>query len=115
MKLENVISWTLRIGVTLSALLVVSGIVLYFAEGDTSVSVSSSFTVTKIFAGVAQADPLAIILLGVIVLIATPVIRVFELLLNYVWNRDRLYVLLSFLVLFFMLAGIILLPILKAG
>lgn len=114
MKLEGIISLTLRTGVILSSILVVSGSVLYFVTGNTSILTSSSFGLNQIATGLAVGNPIAIILLGVVVLILTPVLRVFELFLNYLWEKDHLYVLLSFLVLFFMVFGIILLPILRA-
>ena len=98
----------------LSSILVVSGSVLYFVTGNTSTLTSSSFGLYQIVAGLSVASPIAIILLGVVVLIMTPVLRVFELFLNYLWEKDHLYVLLSFLVLFFMIFGIILLPVLRS-
>lgn len=111
MNLERLIGYTLRTGVILSSLLVVIGSILYFVEGDTSLAVSSNFGVYNVLSELARGDPLAIIFLGVIVLIATPVVRVFELFLSYAWERDKSYILLSFLVLFLMMLGIILLPI----
>jgi uncharacterized membrane protein len=109
--LEKQISLTLRIGVILSSLLVIVGLLLYFVEGNRSLAVSNSFSLFQIFTGLASANPLAIILFGVVVLVITPVLRVFELLLSYLGERDRLYVALSFLVFLFMVIGIILLPI----
>ncbi|MDG6999089.1 MAG: DUF1634 domain-containing protein [Nitrososphaerota archaeon] len=114
MKLEGIISLTLRTGVILSSILVVSGSVLYFVTGSISTLTSSSFGLDQIATGLTAGDPIAIILLGVVILILTPVLRVFELFLNYLWEKDRLYVLLSFLVFFFMVFGIVLLPILRA-
>jgi uncharacterized membrane protein len=111
LNLEKIISYTLRIGVILSALLVIIGLAIYFVEGDRNLSVSSSFDFFQVFVGLARGDPLAIMLLGVIVLVLTPLLRVFELVLSYAWERDRLYITLSSVVLLFMVAGIILLPI----
>ena len=110
MRLERVVSLTLRIGVITASVLVVVGLILYFAEGDMSSLVSSNFNVGQVLAGLARADPLSIIFLGVIVLIATPLLRVLELALDYAWERDRIYVLLSLIVLVLMVVGIVLLP-----
>ena len=98
----------------LSSVLVVSGSVLYFLTGNTSTLTSSSFGLYQIATGLIVGNPIAIIFLGVVVLILTPVLRVFELFLDFLWEKDSTYVLLSFLVLFFMVFGIVVLPILIA-
>jgi uncharacterized membrane protein len=111
-NLEWQISLTLRIGVILSSLLVIIGLGLYFIEGDQSLLVSNSFTLFQVITGLASGNPIAIVLLGVAVLVITPVLRVFELLLSYLGQRDKTYVAFSFLVLLFVVVGIVLLPIL---
>jgi uncharacterized membrane protein len=110
MKLERVISLTLRTGVILSATLVVLGLLLYYAEGTPSVLRTSSVSVYSVFIGLLSLKPESVILLGVIILIATPVVRVLELFVDYLWGRDKMYAALSFVVLFVMLVGIFVLP-----
>ncbi|BBD73079.1 membrane protein [Sulfodiicoccus acidiphilus] len=111
MNLERVVSLTLRTGVILSSALVIGGLVLFYVEGRNTTISSSYFNLSRMAQGLLHLDPLAIIMLGVAVLVATPVIRVLELGINYVAaDRDRLYVALSFAVLALMLIGILLLP-----
>ncbi|MDG6925983.1 MAG: DUF1634 domain-containing protein [Nitrososphaerota archaeon] len=115
MNLERVIALTLRIGVVLSASLVAGGLVLFYAEGLANPPASSSFTLPAVIAGVAGGNPVSLMLLGIVVLVITPVLRVSELALNYLWQRDRLYAVISLLVLLLMMVGIVLLPVFYHG
>ncbi|MEM3670446.1 MAG: DUF1634 domain-containing protein [Thermoprotei archaeon] len=113
MNLERIISLTLRVGVILSSVLVVSGLTLFYIEGGNSHVNTSMYSLVQLFEGLTSAQPVSLILVGVIVLVATPTLRVLELVLNYVWEKDRLYVLLSGLVLALMLTGIIVVPLIR--
>ncbi|MEM3637106.1 MAG: DUF1634 domain-containing protein [Conexivisphaerales archaeon] len=113
MKLERIISLTLRIGVISSAILVVSGLVLFYAKGQSTFIPTNSLSASDVPRLLLAGNPEGVILLGVIVLILTPVVRVFELLLDYLWSRDRVYTILSLAVLCLMLFGILALPILR--
>ncbi|PSN91341.1 hypothetical protein B9Q03_04480 [Candidatus Marsarchaeota G2 archaeon OSP_D] len=108
--LAKIVSLTLRIGVILSSAFVITGLVLYYLEHDKSVYNTSYYSTSTLLQGLAAGKPEAIILVGVIILIATPVIRVLELGLDFVYKKDKLYVLLSFAVLTVMLIGILLVP-----
>jgi uncharacterized membrane protein len=108
--LAKIVSLTLRIGVILSSAFVITGLVLYYLEHDKSVYNTSYYSISTLLQGLAAGRPEAIILVGVIILIATPVIRVLELGLDFVYKKDKLYVLLSFAVLTVMLIGILLVP-----
>ncbi|MEM0075428.1 MAG: DUF1634 domain-containing protein [Nitrososphaerota archaeon] len=111
MKLERIISLTLRVGVVSSALLVVLGLLLFYVEGINSFIPTNQLNAFSVFYGLITGNPESIILLGVMVLIATPIVRVLELFLDYVWSKDRLYIALSLAVLMLMLVGVFLLPI----
>lgn len=110
MRLERVISLTLRTGVIFSTILVVTGLVLYYVENGPSFLPTYEVGILTLFAGLVSLRPEAFILLGVVVLIFTPVARVLELLVEYIWLRDRIYVVLSAMVLSVMLFAILLLP-----
>ncbi|MDG6934330.1 MAG: DUF1634 domain-containing protein [Nitrososphaerota archaeon] len=110
MSLERAISLTLRTGVVASAILVLIGLSLYYAEGTPVMPPTSSLSAFAVFSGLLALKPESVILLGVIVLIATPVVRVLELFIDYLWSRDRIYAVLSALVLTVMLVGITILP-----
>jgi uncharacterized membrane protein len=113
MNLEKIVSLTLRIGVILSSSIVLVGLFLFFVRGNPTLTSSAEFDVAGVLEGIARGNPSAIILLGIIVLVVTPALRVFELLLSYALERDRLYTLLSILVLFFMAFGIVFLPLIR--
>lgn len=113
MSLEKIIGTTLRVGVVLSATLVVLGLTLLYADRSPSHINSSSYGIHQVLVGLISGNPASIVFLGVIVLVATPTIRVLELVLNYAWEKDRLYVVLSAMVLTLMLFGILVLPIIK--
>ncbi|MEM0121079.1 MAG: DUF1634 domain-containing protein [Thermoprotei archaeon] len=108
--LARVVSLTLRIGVILSSAFVVSGLVLYYLDHDKTVSNTSQYSAVTLLQGLAAGRPEAIILVGVLILVATPIIRVFELGLDFIYKKDKIYIVLSFAVLAVMLIGILLVP-----
>ncbi len=97
----------LRFGVSLAALVVLAGGVLslrhpwaaipdysHFNEDGTSLR-----TLSGIFHGFVHRNPLCIIQLGLVLLIATPVARVAVCIVGFARQRDRLYVGISSVVL----------------
>jgi uncharacterized membrane protein len=123
-----VIGWILRVGVTTSALLVVAGVALLFVTGSTGyggsvgelsglVSYSqhaggqgAPFPTTpgEVAAGVAALRPYALIALGLLVLIATPVVRVAASVLLFFLERDQAYVCITLLVLLILIMSFLL-------
>ncbi|WP_158827075.1 DUF1634 domain-containing protein [Mucilaginibacter lacusdianchii] len=105
--MQQVLGWVLRIGVSLSMLVVCMGGVLYlYRHGHATVSYqkftgiphfvhSASGIWNGIFAGRGR----AIIQAGIILLIATPVIRVVFSAVGFVIEKDWLYTGISLLVL----------------
>ncbi|HEY7349789.1 MAG TPA: DUF1634 domain-containing protein [Ktedonobacterales bacterium] len=113
---EEIISWILRVGVLVSAFLIALGVVLLLVTGDTGYAGSvnnlagltqygpnrlTAFPTTPgdVLAGVAQFKPYALIALGLLLLIATPVIRVASSVVIFVLERDYAYVLITLVVL----------------
>lgn len=92
-EMEIVISNFLRIGVVLSAIIVFIGLLMFLVSGKSGYS-GDYFptTPTEIFNGVLLLKPYAIILLGLIILILTPVFRVGVSILVFVKEKDFLYV-----------------------
>jgi uncharacterized membrane protein len=113
LKLERIISLTLRIGVISSSLLVVAGLALYLISGAKSFIPTSELSGIQVIKLLTQGSPEGIILTGVMVLIFTPVVRVLELLFDYAWAKDKIYAILSLAVLTLMLFGIFMLPIIR--
>jgi uncharacterized membrane protein len=120
-----VLGWILRVGVTASAVLIVAGVVLFFFTGSTgysgslnnldslvyySQSAGDRFPTTPgdVFSGLVGLHPYALIALGLLVLIATPVVRVAASVLLFWLERDGVYVFLTLLVLFILIISFLL-------
>ncbi len=125
---EEIISWILRVGVLTSALLIALGVVLLLVTGDTGYS-SSSLSITgleglvqynqnrsgefpttpgDVLAGVAQFKPYAFIALGLLLLIATPVLRVATSVVIFLLERDYAYVFITLIVLLILIVSFLL-------
>ncbi len=112
--LEVVIASMLRGGVSFSALVVLAGGVLFLLHGGAAPDYthfhSASQEVLSIrgtLAGVSHGSSLSIIQLGILLLIATPVVRVIFALVGFVMQRDWLYTLVSAVVLAVLLFSLI--------
>jgi uncharacterized membrane protein len=105
---ELVISYVLRGGVLLSAAIILGGIVLYYVQtfshpGRSGASPSFPHTLGRVWQGLAQGNPQAIIVLGLLVLLATPVVRVAVSVIAFLLERDWRYVVITSLVLLILL------------
>jgi uncharacterized membrane protein len=110
---ELVISHVLRGGVLLSAAIILAGVMWFyvraFAAGGQSRTVSAfPHTLPGVGRGLAHADPLAIIVLGLLVLLATPVVRVAVSMVAFLLERDWRYVVITSLVLLILLLSFVL-------
>lgn len=98
--LEQVIGRLLQIGVLISALVVVvGGIALLIRYGSVPADFQSFrsepselSTLGGIVRGAYRLDSHAVVQLGLVLLIATPIMRVGLTLIAFWWQRDRLYV-----------------------
>ncbi|KLU64522.1 MULTISPECIES: DUF1634 domain-containing protein [Desulfosporosinus] len=97
---ELFISSSLRTGVYLSAMVVVIGLLLYFAIGQSGYQ-SGEFptTIGMVLAGILRFKPASIISLGLLLLIATPVFRVAASVLMFVLEKDYVYTIITLFVL----------------
>jgi uncharacterized membrane protein len=109
-----IVSWVLLIGVSLAAALIAIGLLGSFVVGwrgsliglpHADVPIGSF---DEIGEGLAALRPQAIGQLGLLVLVATPIVRVFTSLVAFAMERDRLYVLLTAIVLTILLASALL-------
>jgi uncharacterized membrane protein len=105
-EMEMEIGSMLRIGVSLSALVVFVGGILYLVRAPQipdyvhfHATADGLRTVAGVFRGVARFDSASVIQLGILLLIATPVVRVVFCVVGFARQRDRLYVVVSALVL----------------
>lgn len=107
------ISLVLRVGVALAAALVAVGGIAYLVQNGRRethyshfASAQSLTTPAAIVRGALALDPAAIIALGLVVLVLTPVARVVLALLAFAEQRDRLYVAFSLIVLTVLFIGL---------
>ena len=93
--MDNAITTLLRIGVLLSVGIIAVGIVIAFVHDPVSFSTSPGphfpNTIGEVIAGARHGSGEAVMLAGLLVLIATPVARVALSIVIFVIERDRLY------------------------
>lgn len=105
----------LRVGMSVSAAVILSGGILYVAHHGRSISDYRQFrgvpaglnTISGIVSGAFHRNDLAIIQFGLLLLIATPVARVVFSVFAFLGERDYLYVAISAIVLLVLLYGLI--------
>lgn len=108
----NLIGWILQGGVILSASIILMGFLLLpLRPGGFSVQRFLSFpqTFSQVWAGLLVLHPQAIIALGLLLLIATPVLRVAVSIVAFALERDRRFVVITALVLAILLLSNVLL------
>ncbi len=111
---ELVMANVLRLGVALAAALVAAGGIAYLFQSwdhetryhNFAGAAASLTTPAAIVRGALALDPAAIIALGLVVLVLTPVARVVFALLAFAEQRDRLYVVFSLIVLCVLFIGL---------
>jgi uncharacterized membrane protein len=106
-KVEGFISDILRLGVELSGLLMVTGIGLFLWTGDDSCSFGVLSWDWVLF-GSSFFQPSHILFLGFLILVSTPLMRVFASVVAYSMSRDWVYTVITGCVLSILIIGIIL-------
>lgn len=110
--LGRLISWTLRVGVTLSAALALVGLGLLLAGTgtgfDTSVVTGAPFPGPRFLSGVLGGNGTDVLFLALLVLIATPLIRVIISVLSFARSGDRRFTALTLTVLLLLGIGVLL-------
>jgi uncharacterized membrane protein len=113
-RMESLMGRLLQIGVLLASVCVLLGGVLYLKEHAGGVANYRIFTsqpparrhARTLLAALAHMRPEAIIQLGVLVLIATPIARVIFAAFAFAMERDRLYLVISLAVLAVLIFGL---------
>ena len=106
-QMQNFLGSILRIGVLTSAFVVVAGAVLYFIQHhgeamDYTIFKSEPTRLRHVHTIVAEALQLrsrAVIQFGLLILIATPVARVFFSLIGFILEKDKIYIVITSIVL----------------
>lgn len=117
-RVEQVIGRLLQVGVLLAAAVVLAGGVAFLAaHGGTAADFrvfrsepSALRSVTGIVRGALALDSQAVVQLGLVLLIATPVARVALTLVAFLFQRDRLYVGMTAVVLGLLLYSLLFAP-----
>ena len=114
-QVEQLIGRLLQVGVLVAAaVVVIGGVMLLVQQGgrpvafhDFSTAESPLRGLVGIFRGAFALDASAVVQLGLVLLIATPVMRVALTLVTFALQRDRLYVLITAVVLALLLYGLV--------
>ena len=114
-EIEQVIGRLLQFGVLLAAAVtLLGGVMLLLHHGSTAVSYATFQgepaylrSLTAIVRAAFAGDAMAVVQLGLLLLIATPVARVAFTLVAFALQRDRLYVLVTTIVLALLLYGLL--------
>jgi uncharacterized membrane protein len=113
--MQVIIGWILRAGVTISMTVVFIGGVLFLYRHGHSIPDYREFkkvpyfihNTSGIIEGVLNLKGQAIIQLGILLLIATPVARVVFSAIGFILEKDRLYTLITFIVLLIILVSML--------
>lgn len=114
-EVEQLVGRLLQIGVLIAALVVIVGGVLLLTQHGGDRPTYTPFrgepaylrSLVGIVRGAIALDSLAIVQLGLVLLIATPVLRVAFTLVAFVIQRDRTYVIVTTIVLALLLYGLL--------
>ena len=106
-RVEQLVGNLLRIGVLVAAAVALLGGIAFMIQNGALTPDHSTFrgqpemlsTLTGVIAGAAALQPAAIVQLGIVLLIATPVARVLLTLVAFAIQRDWIFVLISAIVL----------------
>lgn len=99
---EVIVSVALRVGVALAAVFCGVGAVLYFAHGP-AMRAYSTFQPASVRP---SASGLGLMAIGVLILLATPIFRVALLIIVFAREHDRLYAIVSAIVLAVLIVGL---------
>lgn len=99
----------LRVGVSVSATIIVIGLLKLFITGKSGYpGTSYPYTVTELISGIIKFKSYAIILLGLLILLFTPIMRVIMSVFIFWQEKDYTYVKITLFVLLILIAGMLL-------
>ncbi|RHW48829.1 DUF1634 domain-containing protein [Bombilactobacillus bombi] len=106
-EIELIIGKILRVGVIISVTVMIVGMVLLLIKGDGGYGSHFPTTFAAIGRGLLQFKPDAILMLGVFLLILTPVLRVIVSIYAFFKEQDYLYVYITVFVLIILVGAMI--------
>ncbi len=92
MDLNRPVAYTLRVGVAIGAALAAIGLGIWAAQGFDTSTALSNYTLGNIIESALTGNASGIVYLGIVVLIATPVVRVVLSLVYFFAEKDAKYV-----------------------
>ncbi|WP_412989637.1 DUF1634 domain-containing protein [Pediococcus siamensis] len=105
-EIELIIGQVLRIGVIISAIVILVGILMAIITGTTGYAANAyPTTVGAILSGIAMLKPFAVMMFGLFLLILTPVLRVVVSIYAFFKEQDHLYVWITTFVLIILVFG----------
>jgi uncharacterized membrane protein len=110
--IQDTAAWVLRVGIILSILVMLAGLVVVFLHGAPSVaemkSVSFNDHIGILVSGMLRGDGLSMIEVGILLLVLTPIFRVAtSMVLFFLVDRDFFYTLVTFIVLVLTLSALL--------
>lgn len=115
--IEIYISYVLRIGVTVAAAIIIAGVLVFLIRGPVATEPTSYHAITgggghsvatswtDIFSGIGHGQGLAIVRLGLLVLILTPMMRVGMTVILFAAERDHAFIVLTIIVFIVLVFG----------
>ena len=97
-KIEKRISVAMRVGVAVSAIIMLLGFVLLLINYKDNFTGLNEPSITDIIKGLLSFNPYSIMLLGIFLLILTPVLRVVTCVVLFAKQKDKLYTAITILV-----------------
>ena len=107
---ELAISHVLRGGVVLSAAIILLGVIWFYLQMAMTGHATLTYphTVVEVAQEFTQGDPLALVALGLLVLLLTPILRVAISIIIFALERDWLYTVITLIVLLILLVSLLL-------
>lgn len=107
---ELAISHVLRGGVVLSAAIILLGVVLFYLQMAITGHAILTYphSVIEVAQGLAHGEPLAVVALGLLILLLTPILRVAISIIIFALERDWLYTVITLVVLAILLVSLLL-------
>ena len=105
-QVEAIIGRIMQIGVVLSAIVILAGLLLMFAQGNDGYPAGvHPHTFSAIYAGIVAAKPDAVMMLGLFLLILTPVLRVVVSIYAFAKEHDHFYTIITTVVLIILIVA----------
>ena len=98
-KIEKRISIAMRIGVGVSSAIMLLGFVLLLVNYQDNFAGFTNPSIVDVFTGLLSFNPYSIMLLGILLLILTPVLRIITCIILFAKQKDKLYTAITILVL----------------